>query len=243
MPSRAEEARGSTERSAARTRHRLTRFARSGLRFGKPRTTMASGAARGAWGGVGQARDVRQWANSPQRGPGRGGQAQGSLTGFRAGGPMSPGRWPSLTVMVTATTARRMFELLEPICLVTFFADECNEEMAALGHRTYWDGYFASRAAPLGRVPGRGRARGLLQLRRRRGRAAHPERMGDDPAPRHPSPPGSGPARPRCDGSSATSWPTPPPGARRRPDHQGRDERAHGRPGDVRRDAHPSGAQ
>ncbi len=46
-----------------------------------------------------------------------------------------------------------MFELLEPICLVTFLADECNEEMAALGHRTYWDGYFASRAAPLGRVP------------------------------------------------------------------------------------------
>jgi hypothetical protein len=46
-----------------------------------------------------------------------------------------------------------MHELLEPICLVTFFADECNEELAALGHRTYWDGYFASRAAPLGRVP------------------------------------------------------------------------------------------
>ncbi|MHC1559076.1 SCO6745 family protein [Actinomycetospora sp. C-140] len=50
-------------------------------------------------------------------------------------------------------TARRMFELLEPICLVTFFADECNEELAALGHPTYWDGYFASRAASLGRVP------------------------------------------------------------------------------------------
>lgn len=49
--------------------------------------------------------------------------------------------------------ARRMFELLEPICLVTFFADECDQELAALGHRTYWDGYFASRAAPLGRVP------------------------------------------------------------------------------------------
>jgi hypothetical protein len=46
-----------------------------------------------------------------------------------------------------------MFELLEPICLVTYFADESNEELAALGHRTYWDGYFASRAAPLGRVP------------------------------------------------------------------------------------------
>jgi hypothetical protein len=52
-----------------------------------------------------------------------------------------------------ATIARRMFELLEPICLVTYLADECNEELAALGHRTYWDGYFASRAAPLGRVP------------------------------------------------------------------------------------------
>jgi hypothetical protein len=50
-------------------------------------------------------------------------------------------------------TARRMFELLEPICLVTYFAEECNEELAALGHRTYWDGYFASRAAPLGWVP------------------------------------------------------------------------------------------
>ena len=50
-------------------------------------------------------------------------------------------------------TARRMFELLEPVCLVTYVADECNEELAALGHRTYWDGYFASRAAPLGRVP------------------------------------------------------------------------------------------
>lgn len=78
--------------------------------------------------------------------------------------------------------ARRMFELLEPICMVTFAADESNEEQAALGHRTYWDGYFAGRAAPLGRVAGAGRARGVLQLRRRRGRAAHPERVGDDPA-------------------------------------------------------------
>ncbi|SEF16810.1 hypothetical protein SAMN05216533_7998 [Streptomyces sp. Ag109_O5-10] len=49
--------------------------------------------------------------------------------------------------------ARRMFDLLEPICLVTYLADECKEELAALGHRGYWDGYFASRAAPLGRVP------------------------------------------------------------------------------------------
>ncbi|MEV6008745.1 MarR family transcriptional regulator [Streptomyces sp. NPDC051976] len=50
-------------------------------------------------------------------------------------------------------TARRMFGLIEPICLVSYLADECNDELAALGHPTYWDGYFASRAAPLGRVP------------------------------------------------------------------------------------------
>ena len=55
--------------------------------------------------------------------------------------------------MPATGTARRMFELLEPICLVTYLADESNEELAALGHRTYWDGYFAARAAPLGRVP------------------------------------------------------------------------------------------
>src|SRR6201994_4376320 len=58
--------------------------------------------------------------------------------------------------MITTTTARRMFELLEPICLVTFMADECNQEMTALGHQTYWDGYFAGRAAPLGRGPAEG---------------------------------------------------------------------------------------
>ncbi|ANZ41051.1 hypothetical protein BBK82_38805 [Lentzea guizhouensis] len=52
-----------------------------------------------------------------------------------------------------ATTARRMHELLEPICLVTYMADEVGAEYTALGHRNYWGGYFASRAAPLGRVP------------------------------------------------------------------------------------------
>ncbi|MGZ3144984.1 SCO6745 family protein [Lentzea chajnantorensis] len=52
-----------------------------------------------------------------------------------------------------ARTARRMHELLEPICLVTYMEDEVGEEYAALGHRNYWSGYFASRAAPLGRVP------------------------------------------------------------------------------------------
>jgi hypothetical protein len=49
--------------------------------------------------------------------------------------------------------ARRMFELVEPIPLVNFFAEEPNEAMTALGLRNYWDGYFAGRAAPLGRAP------------------------------------------------------------------------------------------
>jgi hypothetical protein len=49
--------------------------------------------------------------------------------------------------------ARRMFDLTEPISLVNFFSDEPNEAMAALGFRNYWDGYFAGRSAPLGRVP------------------------------------------------------------------------------------------
>jgi hypothetical protein len=49
--------------------------------------------------------------------------------------------------------ARRLFDLTEPISLVNFFAEEPNEAMAALGFGNYWDGYFAGRAAPLGRVP------------------------------------------------------------------------------------------
>jgi hypothetical protein len=49
--------------------------------------------------------------------------------------------------------ARRMYDLIEPIALVNFFAEEPNEEMAALGFSNYWDGYFAGRSAPLGRVP------------------------------------------------------------------------------------------
>jgi hypothetical protein len=49
--------------------------------------------------------------------------------------------------------ARRLFELTEPIALVNFFSPEPNESMAALGFGNYWAGYFAGRAAPLGRVP------------------------------------------------------------------------------------------
>ena len=49
--------------------------------------------------------------------------------------------------------ARRLFELTEPISLVNFFSQEPHDAMAALGFRNYWDGYFAGRSAPLGRVP------------------------------------------------------------------------------------------
>lgn len=46
--------------------------------------------------------------------------------------------------------ARRMFELVEPIGVLPYAADEPNEAMFALGFTDYWDTYFAGRAAPLG---------------------------------------------------------------------------------------------
>ena len=51
------------------------------------------------------------------------------------------------------SVARRFFDLTEPIAMVNFTADEPNEAMAEIGFRNYWDGYFAGRSAPLGRVP------------------------------------------------------------------------------------------
>ena len=50
-------------------------------------------------------------------------------------------------------TARRMFELVEPIGVIPYAVDEPNEAMFALGFTNYWDTYFAGRAAPLGVVP------------------------------------------------------------------------------------------
>jgi len=49
--------------------------------------------------------------------------------------------------------ARRMFELVEPIGVIPYSADEPNEALFALGFTNYWDIYFAGRAAPLGLVP------------------------------------------------------------------------------------------
>lgn len=51
---------------------------------------------------------------------------------------------------VTGRQARRMFELVEPIGVIPYSADEPNESMFALGFTNYWDTYFAGRAAPLG---------------------------------------------------------------------------------------------
>ncbi|MEV6621739.1 MarR family transcriptional regulator [Amycolatopsis sp. NPDC051106] len=48
--------------------------------------------------------------------------------------------------------ARRMYDLVEPLGLVPYFADESDEALMALGLRNSWDAYFAGRAAPLGRA-------------------------------------------------------------------------------------------
>ena len=47
--------------------------------------------------------------------------------------------------------ARRLFDLVEPIAVVTYMADEPTAEVMALGLPGMWDAYFAGRAAPLGR--------------------------------------------------------------------------------------------
>src|SRR3954452_23628837 len=61
---------------------------------------------------------------------------------------IDPARFPTANAI-----ARRMFELVEPIGVIPYSADEPNEAMFALGFTNYWDTYFAGRAAPLGVVP------------------------------------------------------------------------------------------
>ncbi|MFY9891557.1 MAG: hypothetical protein WAK71_24840 [Streptosporangiaceae bacterium] len=51
------------------------------------------------------------------------------------------------------SAARRLHRLVEPVHLVTYFSGEPTDALVALGLRNYWDGYFAGRAAPLGRTP------------------------------------------------------------------------------------------
>jgi hypothetical protein len=44
-----------------------------------------------------------------------------------------------------------MYDLVEPIGVIPYSAEDPNEAMFALGFTNYWDTYFAGRAAPLGR--------------------------------------------------------------------------------------------
>jgi hypothetical protein len=44
-----------------------------------------------------------------------------------------------------------MYDLVEPIGLIPYFADEPTEALMSLGLRNDWDAYFAGRAAPFGR--------------------------------------------------------------------------------------------
>lgn len=46
---------------------------------------------------------------------------------------------------------RRLFELVEPVAVVTYMANEPTEAVMELGAGNMWDAYFAGRAAPLGR--------------------------------------------------------------------------------------------
>jgi hypothetical protein len=50
------------------------------------------------------------------------------------------------------TIARRLFDRLEPVHAVTYFAPEARSALDELGYRGFWMGYFAARSAPLGPV-------------------------------------------------------------------------------------------
>lgn len=52
---------------------------------------------------------------------------------------------------MTESLARRLFQLVEPVAVVTYMANEPTEAVMALGAGNMWDAYFAGRAAPLGR--------------------------------------------------------------------------------------------
>jgi hypothetical protein len=51
-----------------------------------------------------------------------------------------------------ALAARRMWTLFEPVHVISYFAAEARDAFVAAGLRGFWRGYFAGRAAPLGRV-------------------------------------------------------------------------------------------
>lgn len=54
---------------------------------------------------------------------------------------------------MTPPTPRQLFDAFEPLHVVTYFAPQAREATEAAGLRGYWRGYFAGRAAALGRAP------------------------------------------------------------------------------------------
>src|ERR1700710_2209285 len=97
---------------------------------------------------------------------------------------------------MTESLARRMVQLVEPIAVVTYMADEPTEAVMALGLPSMWDAYFAGRAAPLGRdVPAAGRRRGPRLFSPVSPRARPPATShgcGTRSRPRTRTPPGNG---------------------------------------------------
>jgi len=51
---------------------------------------------------------------------------------------------------IEPSTARRMWQLLETIHAVVYFAPEVLDAYTAVGLKGFWMGYFAGRSAPLG---------------------------------------------------------------------------------------------
>ncbi len=56
--------------------------------------------------------------------------------------------------MAAPTHARALWWALEPYHAVVYFAPDAKSAYEAIGLKGFWMGYFASRAAPLGAVPG-----------------------------------------------------------------------------------------
>jgi len=59
-----------------------------------------------------------------------------------------------MTVDAQRKTARDMWHLLEPIHAVTYFSEEVTTAYKSIGLKGFWQGYFASRVAPMGPVGG-----------------------------------------------------------------------------------------
>lgn len=58
-----------------------------------------------------------------------------------------------MMLSVPTTTARRMWQRIEPVHALVYFAPAATEGYAAAGTKGFWMGYFGSRAAAMGPVP------------------------------------------------------------------------------------------